>query len=148
MKSKSNSKIKRTGRILLRGIVLALVACVIIFCGIIISDHFFSDDEEVTPEIIAVTVAGNDIILGDDRKVTLLELSQYLDNADSKGELYTVALINDTDAPADAEIYNKIVELLAKYDIVCEKMKVPATFDEAAPTTQDEVAVTRADEIE
>lgn len=139
MKNRVDSKIKRTGRILLRGVLLALVACVLIFAGIIISDHFFYDDsEDVTPEIIAVTVTGEEIILGDDRKVTLEELSRYLDNANSKGELYTVALINDTYAPANAELYNQIVDLLAKYDIICEKMEVPSTFDELAVSTQDE----------
>ncbi len=142
-KNKADSKIRKTGRILLRGIILALIACVLIFAGIIVSDYFFADkSEEVTPEIIAVTVAGKEIILGDDKKVTLTELSQYLDNASSKGELYTVALINDTDYPADAELYNQIVDLLAKYDIICEKMvKAPASLDEYAPSTQDEAYI-------
>ncbi len=147
-KSKSGIKIKKTGRILLRGIVIALVACVLIFAGIIVSDYIFSDNsEEAVDEIITVTVSGKDIILGDDKKVSLSELSLYLENAESKGELYTVALINDTDCPADADVYNSIVDMLAKYDIICEKITVPATFDEPALSTTDEIYPTASSAV-
>lgn len=136
------SKIKKTGRIMLRALILALVFCIVIFGGIIISDIFFSDDESgTTPEIVAVTVSGDKIILNDNRQVTLFELESYLDYAQEKGELFTVALINDTGNPADYRVYNKIVDLLAEYEIICEKMKVPSSFDELA-SSYDEVSVT------
>ncbi len=126
---------------MLRALILAVAFCIVIFGGVFISDLFFSDDESgTTPEIIAVTVSGEQIILNDDRQVTLMELKTYLVDAQEKGELFTVALINDTDNPADYEVYNQIVDLLAEFDIVCEKMKVPSSPDEFVASF-DEVAL-------
>ncbi|MBQ8000061.1 MAG: hypothetical protein IJ298_02445 [Ruminococcus sp.] len=140
---KSNSvtaKAKKTGRIMLRALILVVVFCVVIFGGVVLSDLLFSDDSSgTTPEIIAVTVSGSDIILNDDTTVTLDELKEYLLDAESKGELYTVALINDTHKPANYQVYNQIVDLLAQFDIICEKMKVTSTLDELYAATPDEV---------
>ncbi len=135
-----DSKVRKTGRIMLRALILAVAFCIVIFGGVIISDLFFSDDGKgTTPEIIAVTVSGEQIILNDDRQVTLMELKTYLADAQEKGELFTVALINDTDNLADFEVYNQIVDLLAEFDIVCEKMKAPSSFDEFAASSDEAV---------
>lgn len=137
----ASAKVKKTGRIMLRVLILVVVFCVIIFGGVVLSDLLFSDDSSgTTPEIIAVTVSGSDIILNDDTTVTLDELRTYLIDAESKGELYTVALINDTHKPADYRVYNQIVDLLSEFDIFCDKMKAPSTLDELYASTTDETA--------
>lgn len=139
-KNTTDTKLRKTGRIMLRALILAVVFCIVIFGGIALSDVFFSDDTKgTTPEIIAVTVSGKDIILNDDRQVTLSQLRTYLADAQEKGELFTVALINDTDNPADYETYNQIVDLLAEFDIICEKMEVPSTYDELPLSTTDQI---------
>lgn len=131
--SKSNGK--KPFRLLLRVLILVVLFCVVVFAGIIISDLFFGDDSsEVEPEIIAITVSGKSIILNDDHEVTFKELKTYLDKADSRGRLVTVALINDTGNPADIELYNQIVDLLSEYGIICEKMTAPSTEDEVHTT--------------
>ncbi len=138
----TDSKAKKTGRIMLRALILVVVFCVLIFGGIVISDWLFSDDgDSPTPEIIAVTVSGRDVILNDNRQVTLVELRTYLADAQEKGELFTVALINDTENPADYEVYNRIVDLLSEFDIVCEKMKAPSSFDEYAASYDEKPTV-------
>lgn len=142
-KKTTDTKLRKTGRIMLRALILAVVFCIVIFGGVALSDMFFSDDTKgTTPEIIAVTVSAKDIILNDDRKVTLSELRTYLADAQEKDELFTVALINDTNNPADYETYNRIVELLAEFDIICEKMEVPSTYDELHLSTIDQIPVT------
>lgn len=130
-KNTADSKMKKTGRIMLRALILVVVFCIVIFGSVIISDLFSSNDgDSPAPEIIAVTVSGKDIILNEDRIVSLMELKTYLADAQEKGELFTVALINDTEHSADYEVYNQIVDLLSEFDIICEKMTVPSSFDE------------------
>ena len=137
--NKVEKKGKKTGRILLRTLILVVAFCVVIFGGIAISDVFFSDDEGgVTPEIITLTISGENIVL-ENYYVTFDDLRTYLENADDKGELYTVALINDTSNPADYEVYNKVVDLLGEFGIECKKMKAPSTLDEYLAATSDEI---------
>lgn len=134
-RSHTESKAGKTGRMMLRALMLAVVFCLVVFGAVALSDLFSSDDTgDTTPEIIAVTVSGKDIILNDEQ-VDIDGLRTYLSNAQSKGELYTVALINDTDNPADCEVYNEIVDLLAQFDIICEKMSPSATVDEIHANT-------------
>ncbi|MBQ4105289.1 MAG: hypothetical protein IJC86_02745 [Clostridia bacterium] len=128
---------KKTMKVFLRILVLVVLFCVVVFGGIIVSDLIFGDDTtNAEPEIIAITVSGETIILNENEEVTYKELENYLNRADSRGELVTVALINDTSNPADAELYNKIVDLLAKYGIICDKMDLSTTQDRA---TLDEI---------
>ena len=133
----TSSKGRKAGRILLRSLVLAITFCFVIYGGVAISDMFSSGDENgTTPEIITLTISGEDIIL-ENSKVSFDDLRTYLRNADEKGELYTVAVINDTGNPADYLVYNQVVDLLAEYGIVCEKMDPPATSDEySVPVTE------------
>lgn len=138
-RKKPTARVKKTGRILLRTLVLVVVFCLVIFGGIVISDVFFSDDDGgVTPEIITLTISGDSIIL-EHNYVTFEDLRTYLKNAEEKGELYTVALINDTSNPADYMVYNKVVDLLGEFGIECEKMEPSATYDEYGVATSDEL---------
>ena len=57
---------------------------------------------------------------------------------EKSGDLFAVALINDTENPADYRVYNEIVDLLREYDIICEKMVIPSSFDEISVSSSDE----------
>ena len=138
-RNKTAQKGKKAGRILLRTLILVVVFCLVIFGGVAISDMFSShEDGDVTPEIITLTISGENIVL-ENKYVLFDDLRTYLDNAEEKGELYTVALINDMSNPADYMVYNKVVDLLSQFGIECEKMKAPATYDEFSSATYDEL---------
>ncbi len=130
-KSENNtSKSAKVGKTFLRVLVLVLVFCVLAVGVFIISDCLSGNNSDPEPEIIAITVSDDTITLNDNEVVTLEGLKAYLTQADEKGDLYTVALINDTAKPADSVTYNRVVDLLAQYGIECEKMDITSTEDE------------------
>ncbi len=134
-------KTKKRKLHLARILILVVVFCSVVFGTIVLSDVLFGKDDSTSqePEIIVVTVSGKDIVLGDDEQVSFSELKSYFDTLEEAGDLFAVALINDTENPADYLVYNSIVDLLAEYDIICEKMPEPASYDEVAASALDEI---------
>ncbi|MGN0453487.1 MAG: hypothetical protein ACI4GZ_06810 [Ruminococcus sp.] len=135
-KTPNTASKKKKKRKWLRVTALVLVFCMAVFGAVIISDAFFGDsDGSTAPEIIAITVSGKTIIISEDKEVTLAELEDYLRKLDEAGDLTTVALINDTANPADREVYNCVVSLLAEFGIECATMPYSAaSFDESSAT--------------
>ncbi len=118
---------------LVRILILVVVFCIVVFGAVIASDWLFPKDDPTAsePEIVVITVSGENIVLNDDKQVSFSVLEEYLETMNNAGDLFTIALINDTVNPADYTVYNNIVDLLATYDIHCEKLTAPATGDEA-----------------
>ncbi len=136
-------KVKKKKRHILRIILLVLAFCIVVFGAVVFSDVFFGKQDTTSqePEIIVVTVSGKSIELHEDKQVSFSELKSYFDALEEAGDLFAVALINDTENPADYVVYNSIVDLLAEYDIICEKMPKPASYDEVYASTEDEYGV-------
>ena len=136
-------KVKKKKRHIIRIILLVLVFCIVFFGAVVFSDLLFGreDTQASEPEIIVVTVSGKSIELHEDKQVSFSELKSYLDTLKQAGDPFAVALINDTEKPADHLVYNSIVDLLAEYDIICEKMPEPASYDEVYAATYDEHGV-------
>ncbi len=136
-------KVKKRKRHILRIILLVLVFCIVVFGGVVLSDALFGREDTTSqePEIIVVTISGKTIELHEGERVSLSELKDYFDGLEEAGDLFAVALINDTENPADYLVYNSVVDLLAEYDIICEKMPKPASYDEVYASTEDEYSV-------
>lgn len=138
VKAELNSKNKSR---FVRVLVLVLVFCVTIVGALVISDYFFSgnSNEKTEPELVAVSVAGDKLMLNDGREVTLSELRDYMNELKAQGTSFVGSLINDMANPADEKLYNQVVDLFAEFDIICEKLPVSATDDEDFVSSSDEV---------
>lgn len=137
-KTKKKSKV---GRILILVLVFA-VAVVGVFVG---TDLFFSEEsQENQPELVAVCVTSEGLILNDGRPITLAGLRAHMEGLKNSGKPFVGSLINDMANPADVTLYNQVVDLFAEFGIVCEKLPIPATTDEVTPdeATPEEVPTT------
>lgn len=136
----SNKKSEnRKGGKLFKIVILVVVLAIAAVSSIIISDIFFSDDEPVPEmETVTITVKGNDIYLNGSEKLSLDALNTYLTNRYANNDYCTIALINDTQKPADTETYNNVVELLGDFGIKQEKLTLPEADDELNLASFDE----------
>lgn len=124
------SKNKKGGK-LLKIVILVVVLALVGVGSIILSDVFFSDDiQSPETETITIRVSDKDIYLNGSDKTSLDALDIYLTERFDKNDYYTVALINDTQTPADTDTYNLVVELLGKFGIKQDRLTLPATDDE------------------
>lgn len=124
------SKNKKGGK-LLKIVVLVVVLALVGVGSIILSDVFFSDDtQSPETETITIRVSDKDIYLNGSDKTSLDALDAYLTERFDKNDYCTVALINDTQTPADTDTYNLVVELLGKFGIKQDRLTLPATDDE------------------
>lgn len=139
--SRELKKTKKKKIHFMRILILVVVFCGVVFGAVVMSDVLFGKDDATSeePEIIVVTVSGKNIVLGEDRQVSFSELKGYFDTMEEAGDLFAVALINDTENPADYLVYNSVVDLLKEYDIICEKMPKPASYDEFDASSLDEI---------
>lgn len=130
---------KKKGGKLLKITILALVLILVSVGAIIASDIFFSEnDSSPEMETVTITVSGTDIYMNGSEKVSLDYLENHLTNRFEKNDYCTIALINDTQNPADIETYNEVVKLLGKFGIKQEALTLPATSDEQSPASSDE----------
>lgn len=137
--NKTNTKITKKKGNFIKILVLAVVLAVVAISGFIVSDLFFSEDDSNIPtETVTVTVKGTEIYINGDKKVTLTELDDYFTQRFENKQYCTIALINDTQHPADIETYNSVVEVLGKFGINHEPLTHPATVDEFKLPTFDE----------
>lgn len=121
-------------------LILAVVLAVVAVGGFIVSDLFFSEDESnTTAETVTVTISGTDIFINGNEKLTLAGLESYFSTRFENKKHCTIALINDTQHPADIETYNSVVEVLGKFGINYDPLTLPSTEDEIKPPTYDEV---------
>ncbi|MBQ8572921.1 MAG: hypothetical protein IJ451_05610 [Ruminococcus sp.] len=127
-----NKKSKnKKGSKLLKIVVLVVVLALVGVGSIILSDVFFSDDtQSPETETITIRVSDKDIYLNGSDKTSLDALDAYLTERFDKNDYCTVALINDTQTPADTDTYNLVVELLGKFGIKQDRLTLPATDDE------------------
>ncbi|MDO4419303.1 MAG: hypothetical protein Q4B92_02970 [Ruminococcus sp.] len=124
------SKNKKSSK-LLKIVVLVVVLALVGVGSIILSDVFFSDDtQSPETETVTIRVSGKDIYLNGSDKTSLDALDIYLTERFDKNDYCTVALINDTQTPADTDTYNLVVELLGKFGIKQDRLTLPATDDE------------------
>lgn len=124
------SKNKKGGK-LLKIVILVVVLALVGVGSIILSDVFFSDDtQSPETETITIRVSDKDIYLNGSDKTSLDALDLYLTERFDKNDYCTVALINDTQTPADTDTYNLVVELLGKFGIKQDRLTLPATDDE------------------
>ena len=124
------SKNKKGGK-LLKIVILVVVLALVGVGSIILSDVFFSDDtQSPETETITIRVSDKDIYLNGSDKTSLDALDIYLTERFDKNDYCTVALINDTQTPADTDTYNLVVELLGKFGIKQDRLTLPATDDE------------------
>lgn len=122
---------KKKGGKLLKIVILVVVLALVAVGGIIASDVFFKGDDSKDPgDTVTLTVSGTDIFLNGSEKVSLSRLESYLEGRFSEDGYCTVALINDTQSPADVSIYNSVVEILGEFGIKQEPLTLPATSDE------------------
>ncbi len=137
-KAESNDSGKKTGKGLLRIVIVVLLLAVTLFGTLFVMDRCSKSKEETDTSFITISVLGDEIKLEDGTRVSYSEFEKYIENLYKKGELTTVALITDTANPPDTQIYNSVVALLNKYDIQCTELKPKAT----APisSTADETA--------
>lgn len=133
--SPKNKKKSNFFKILILAVVLAVVAV----GGFILSDIFFAEDDN-TPktETVTVTVSGTDIYINGSERVTLEGLENYFTKRFENKQYCTIALINDTQHPADVETYNSVVDILGKFGINQEHLTLPSTADELAVSSHDE----------
>ncbi len=137
-KNTNSNKYKKKGNFL-KILILAAVLAVVAVGGFIISDMFFSeDDNSAKTETVTVTVKGEEIYINGSKKVTLTELESYFTERFDKKQYCTIALINDTQNPADVKTYNAVVDVLGKFGINKDHLALPATEDELTVSTQDE----------
>lgn len=131
---------KKKGGKLIKILILVVVLALVAIGGIIASDVFFPDNSTASEtETVTVTVSGTEIFLNGSEKVSLAELDSYLTQRFDEKDYCTVALINDTQTPADIETYNSVVEILGKFGIKQEPLTLPATNDELKLASIDEV---------
>lgn len=124
------SKNKKGGK-LLKIVILVVVLALVGVGSIILSDVFFSDDiQSPETETVTIRVSGKDIYLNGSDKTSLDALDAYLTERFDKNDYCTVALINDTQTPADTDTYNLVVELLGNFGIKQDRLTLPATDDE------------------
>lgn len=131
----NNKKSKnKPGSKLLKIVILAVILAIASVSAIIISDVFFSN-EDPSPETenVTITVSGTDIYLNGSEKMSLQTLETYFTKRFSENDYCTIALINDTQNPADTDTYNNVVELLGDFGIKQDKLTLPATDDEPKP---------------
>lgn len=131
----NNKKSKnKPGSKLLKIVILAVILAIASVSAIIISDVFFSN-EDPSPETenVTITVSGTDIYLNGSEKMSLQTLETYFTKRFSENDYCTIALINDTQNPADTDTYNNVVELLGDFGIKQDKLTLPATDDELKP---------------
>ena len=127
-KSKTTkSKAKKSAKIAVRIVVLVVLFCAVLFAGVIVSDMLFSNNEEVAPEYVTITVSADNINLSSRGEVAIDSLGAALDEIFASGNEITVVLINDTDNPADPVLYNEVVDILALYGKTFDKMDVVST---------------------
>lgn len=130
---------KKKGSKLLKIVILVVVLALVAVGGIIASDIFFSDNSSSSQsDTVTVTVSGTEIFLDGSKKVILSELESYFTERFEKKDYCTVALINDTQNPADIDTYNSVVEILGKFGITQEPLTLPATNDELKLASIDE----------
>lgn len=130
---------KKKGGKLIKIVILVVVLAVVAVGGLILSDVFFSnDDTSSQSDTVTVTVSGTEILLNGSEKLSLSELDSYLTERFDQKDYCTVALINDTQNPADIDTYNKVVEILGKFGIRQEPLTLPATYDELMLASTDE----------
>lgn len=121
---------KKKGSKLIKILILALVLILFAVVFFVLSENFFSPkNTETEQKTITVTVSGTDIYLDGSNKVNLSYLESHLTKTFDSGSC-TVALINDTKAPADETTYNKVVELLKNFGIEQPTLSLPSTDDE------------------
>ena len=121
---------KKKGSKLIKILILALVLILFAVVFFVLSENFFSQkNTETEQKTITVTVSGTDIYLDGSNKVNLSDLESHLTKTFESGSC-TVALINDTKAPADETTYNKVVELLKNFGIEQPTLSLPSTDDE------------------
>ncbi|MBQ2687148.1 MAG: hypothetical protein IJF52_00790 [Clostridia bacterium] len=121
---------KKKGSKLIKILILALVLILFAVVFFVLSENFFSQkNTETEQKTITVTVSGTDIYLDGSNKVNLSYLESHLTKTFESGSC-TVALINDTKAPADETTYNKVVELLKSFGIEQPTLSLPSTDDE------------------
>lgn len=130
---------KKTGSKLLKIVILVVVLTLVAVGGIIASDVLFSDnDTSNLSDTVTVTVSGTEIFLNGSEKISLVGLENYLTERFDKKDYCTVALINDTQNPADIDTYNSVVEILGEFGIKQEPLTLPATNDELKLASIDE----------
>lgn len=136
--SKKKSENKKGGKFL-KILILVVVLAIVAVSSIIISDLFYSEDTN-SPEMetVTITVSGTDIYLNGSENISLDALNAYFAERYAENNYCTIALINDTQNPADAKTYNEVVELLGEYGIKQEKLTLPATDDELNFSSIDE----------
>lgn len=136
--SNKNQKPANKGNFL-KILIIALVLAVVAVGSIIISD-LIKPQSEVKPEMetVTITVSGTDIYLNGNESISLEYLEDYLTERYENNDYCTIALINDTNNPADADTYNDVVELLGDFGITQDKLTLPATDDELKPASLDE----------
>lgn len=121
---------KKKGSKLIKILILALILILFAVVFFVLSENFFSPkNTETEHKTITVTVSGTDIYLDGSNKVNLSYLESHLTKTFESGSC-TVALINDTKAPADETTYNKVVELLKSFGIEQPTLSLPSTDDE------------------
>lgn len=121
---------KKKGSKLIKILILALILILFAVVFFVLSENFFSQkNTETEQKTITVTVSGTDIYLDGSNKVNLSYLESHLTKTFESGSC-TVALINDTKAPADETTYNKVVELLKNFGIEQPTLSLPSTNDE------------------
>lgn len=135
-----DQKNKKKSRFI-RVLVLVLLFCITVVGALVVSDLFFADDSNTKnePELVAVSVMADKLMLNDGREVTLTELRDYMNELKAQGKPFVGSIINDMANPADAVLYNQVVDLFAEFDIICEKLPASASSDEIFTSTPDEV---------
>lgn len=119
---------KQKGGKLLKILISVVVLAVVAVGGIIISDVFFPEDSsDIATDTVTVKISGTDIYLNGSEKINLAELDTYLTQRFEQKDCCTVALINDTQTPADIDTYNSVVALLGDFGIKQEPLALPAT---------------------
>ena len=134
-KSKKKSKFVRV-------LILVLVFAIAVVGVFVATDLFSGGKQEDEPELVAVCITSEGLILNDGREVTLEELRAHMQGLKDAGKTFVGSIINDMANPADVTLYNQVVDLFAEFGIVCEKLPVPATADESTPDEEPSAAVT------
>lgn len=136
-KTKKKSKFVRV-------LILVLVFATAVVGVFVATDLFFDDKQEDEPELVAVCVTSEGLILNDGEEVTLEQLRAHMQSLKDAGKTFVGSLINDTANPADVTLYNQVVDLFAEFGIITDKLPVPATADEVTPdeATPDEEPTT------
>jgi len=143
-----NTKKSRKKSTLIRILIMVPLLCAVVFATIIVSDFVsdnrLEDNTDLTqaqtkePEYITIKISGSTIFL-DSEKVSIYELREFLESKAVNGNIPDVALINDTESPADHTIYNEVSKLLGEYGKNIGTLS-PASHDEfPLIATNDEI---------